>query len=511
MTEQVELSTGDSISLEEIKAQLSDPRWRINNLYFVKDEHGRKVQFRMNEVQEYLFDNLWFWNIVPKARQLGVTTFFTILYLDQILFGENQTATIIAHTERDMKKIFKTKIKFAWDNLHPWLKKYIGDPDTNTANELSFPNGSVISVALSSRSDTVQYLHISEFGKICQKYPEKAQEIVEGAINSVHAGAMISIESTAEGREGYFYQFVMDAKKKQDEGRELTPLDFKLFFFPWFMDKRYTLDGDFVLSREMEEYFSKLKKVHGIELTEGQKRWYTKKKETNQDGMFSQYPSTLDEAFSVTTEGAFFPHEMSMVYSQNRIMPLPVVDGVVVDTWWDLGMNDYTVIVFTQSVGPAIRIVDVYFNRGYKLSHYVDVLREKKYSYGRHIFPHDIEVRDMSTGITRKQTLFELGLFNIVVAPKLEFDDGIERTRNIFSRFYFDESRTKPLYEALGNYRREFDAKLGVYKKQARHDSNSHFADAIRTGAVVWREGQMFSNEWEKEQYERQASQSFFA
>ncbi len=154
--------------------------------------------------------------------------------------------------------------------------------------------------------------------------------------------------------------------------------------------------------------------------------------------------------------------------------------------------------------------MDVYYNRGYKLSHYVDVLKEKQYSYGRHIFPHDIEVRDLSTGITRKTTLFELGLYNIVVAPKLGFDDGIERVRNIFSRMYFDEERCKPLYEALGNYRREFDARLGSYKNKARHDNNSHFADAVRTGAMVWREEPLYGSEEEREYAEKQREQTFF-
>lgn len=507
---EVVLSTGEGLSLAEIKLYLGDPKWRLNNLYYIKNEMGHRVLFKMNTVQEFLYDNIWYWNIVPKARQLGITTFFSILYLDQVLFGENQTATIIAHTEKDMKKIFRNKIKFAWDNLHPWLRAKIGNPDTNTANELSFPNGSVISVALSSRSDTVQYLHISEFGKICAKFPDKAEEIVTGALNAVHAGGMVSIESTAEGREGYFYEFTYDAERKRKEGRELTPLDFKIFFFPWWIDDRYTLEGSFSLSREQQEYFMKLEKKEKITLTEGQKRWYVKKKETQKDKMMQEYPSTLDEAFAVTTEGSFFAHEMNLVYSQNRIRMLPIVDGVKVDTWWDLGMNDFTVIVFTQTVGPQIRVVDVYFNRGYKLAHYVDVLKEKKYSYGRHIFPHDIEVKDYSSGITRKQTLYELGLYNVTVAPKLSFEDGIERVRNVFSRLYFDEERCKPLYEALGNYRREYDQKVGEFKKTARHDSNSHFADAVRYGAVMWREEPLYASEEEREKAEAQQEQAFF-
>lgn len=494
-----------------LQEHFSSVKWRINNLYYIKDEKGQKILFRMNKVQEFLFDHLWFFNIIPKARQLGITTFFTILYLDQVLFKDNQTATIIAHTEKDMKKIFRNKIKFAWDNLHPWLKAKIGDPNTNTANEMTFPNGSVISVALSSRSDTVQFLHVSEFGKICAKYPDKAEEIVTGAINAVHAGCMVSIESTAEGREGYFFDFVEKAERMRKQGIELTPLDFKIFFFPWHIDERYTLEGNFAFAKEYQDYFETLKNKHNVKLTEGQKRWWIKKRELNGDKMFAEFPSTLEEAFSVSTEGAYYAREMNNVYLQNRITHCPVRDDVMVDVWWDIGMNDLNVLIFTQSVGPAIYFVDCYVNHGYKLAHYVEVMRAKGYRIGRNIVPHDIEVRDMSTGKTRKQTLYELGLTNVIVAPKLLVQDGIERVRGLFSRFYFDEVHCKQVYDSLSNYRKEWDPRLGVFKDSPRHDENSHVADAVRTGCLKWSEEMQFSTEYEKEQWERRTDESFFA
>jgi hypothetical protein len=499
------------ITLEELKKNLSDPRWRMENLYFIKSKSGKMVQFKFNAVQKKLYDGLWYRNLIPKARQLGLSTFFAILFFDQVLFGQNQTAVIIAHTEKDVKKIFKNKIKFSWDHLHPWIKKYIGEPDTNTANELTFANGSSISVALSSRSDTVNFLHISEFGYICQKYPEKAEEIVTGAMNSVPKDGIISIESTSKGREGYFYDFVEDARRKLSEGRELTTLDFKLFFFPWFSDPEYMLPGNFSISREMSEYFKALDTKHKIKLSSDQERWYIKTKETLGDKMLSEYPSTVDECFAVSTEGAYYSHEMNQVYLQNRIMHLPVVDDVPVDTAWDLGWNDMNVIICFQTVGPQIRIVDSYQNRNLKLSHYVEWMKERKYRWGRHFLPHDVEVHDLTTGFTRKQTLFDLGLTNIIVAPKLPILDGIERVRGLFSRFYFDEVRTKPIYEALGNYRKDWDAKLGEYKNNPRHDTNSHIADCFRVYCSMWTEEPIFANEWDKIQHEKQMEQSFFS
>jgi hypothetical protein len=322
---------------------------------------------------------------------------------------------------------------------------------------------------------------------------------------------MVSIESTAAGREGYFYDFCMEAERNKKEGRVLTELDWKLFFFPWYLDERYVLpDADFLLTAEDQNYFRTLKERHKIELTDAQKRWYVKKKQLNRDKMFAEYPSTLEEAFSVSVEGSYYAKEMAKVYSSRRIQIFPYDPSVKVDTYWDLGVNDFMVIIFAQTIGATIRFIDLYYNHGEGLAHYIKVMEEKKYRYGKHVFPHDINVKDMSTGFTRKQKLYELGMTNIVVAPKLGIEDGIERVRAVFNRFYFDEEKTLKLYEALGNYRKEWDAKLGVFKDTARHDENSHFADAIRTLAAVWREEMQLGTEEEVEAMNKEREQSFF-
>jgi hypothetical protein len=477
--------------IEELQQKLSDHKWRLNNLYFVRDERGRKVPFKLNAAQEYLMDNMWYMSLVVKARQLGVTTFYTLFYLDQILFSENKIAGIIAHRQEDMKRIFRGKILFALQNLHPWMQKYIGVPTIDTANELVFQNGGNIFVSMTTRSQTPNFLHISEYGYICAHTPEKADEILHGAINSVHAGQMVSIESTAEGREGHYYRLAMDASRKQKEGRALTPLDFKIFFFPWWWDLRYTLEGDVNITTEDKEYFATLKNKHAIALTKGQMNWYVKKKETVGEGIWAQFPSTLDEAFAVTLEGAYYAKEMARVYQERRIGFMPVDPTADVNVVWDLGMNDMNVLVFFQEIGPEIRFVDFYENSGYGLEHYVNVMRQKGYRYGRHILPHDAAVRDLSAGISREQLLWDLGVRNTYVVPKGGIQEGIEKTRQLFPRFRFNEETTKVLTDHLHNYRRDFDRNMGVWKSTPRHDDSSHSCDAIRTLAMSYQDSGM--------------------
>ena len=44
------------------------------------------------------------------ARQLGITTYFCILHLDQVLWTDNISAGIIAHTLDDASNLFKDKL-----------------------------------------------------------------------------------------------------------------------------------------------------------------------------------------------------------------------------------------------------------------------------------------------------------------------------------------------------------------------------------------------------------------
>lgn len=471
---------------------MSDRLWRLNNLYYVIDKHGRKTLFQLNDVQTDLHEHLHNMNVIPKARQLGVTTFFAILFLDQILFSKNKTAGIICHRIEDVKKIFKNKIEFAYDNLHPWVKDTIGAPVMRTSSEIRFPNGGSIFVSMTTRSGTLQYLLISEFGYICKHAPEKAEEIVTGSLNSIESNQLVVIESTAQGRDGYFYNFVMQGERNEKQGRQLTPMDWRLFFFPWYLDPEYTLEGDVTITEEKQKYFKRLNDKFGIELTAGQKRWYVKKEEMMKDKMFQEFPSTLEECFMASIEGAYYAGEMEKVYTQNRIAKLPFDPTIRVDTWWDLGMDDMNVILLTQTVGPQIRFIDMYYSRGEGLAYYVkwleDRAKEKGYRYGTHFLPHDVAVKELGTGLSRQEVLWSLGMRNIRIGKKIGINEGIDRVRNLFARFYFDEEKTKKLTDSLFDYRKDFDAKLGVWKDSPRHDGSSHYADAVRLLACEWRE-----------------------
>ncbi len=147
----------------------------------------------------------------------------------------------------------------------------------------------------------------------------------------------------------------------------------------------------------------------------------------------------------------------------------------------DLGMSDSMSIIFFQTIGTAIHIIDTYQNTDRGLEHYIEVLNSKPWHkmYGVHIAPHDIKVRELGTGLSRKEKASQLGI-DFEIAPNISVIDGIEGVRSSLGRFYINIDTCKPLIECLANYRKVFNEKNGVYDSRPLHDKFSHMADALR-------------------------------
>lgn len=495
----------EKMAFEELQKHLGDQKWRLNNLYKIKDKAGKVVTFKMNEAQEKLYDSMHYRNVILKARQLGFTTFIDIYILDVCLFNPTIRAGIIAHHVDDAKAIFEEKIKFPYDNLDPQLKAAIG-AKTDRSNEMKFGNDSTIRVSTSFRSGTLQYLHVSEFGKIAAKYPDKADEIITGAMEAVPLEGMVFVESTAEGREGAFYDMATDAKKLKDGNRKLTNLDFKFHFYPWHDNPEYQMNPSGVVVTEEDIAYFKDLEAQGIKLTDEQKAWWVKKYSILGDKIFREHPSYPEEAFKASMVGAYYGRTISDLRRQGRIGNVSWEKGFPVYTFWDLGMRDFTSIWFCQVIGRERRIIDYYTNSGEGLQHYANVIKGKPYSYGVHYLPHDINVQELGTGLKRIDTLSNLGVnpINQVPRPKNndQMLDQIEQTRNFLSTCWIDEvkcdSGEHSGLKCLENYRKEWDDKLGTFKERPLHNWASHGADAFRTGAVGFQEVEA----WEEEECE---------
>lgn len=223
------------------RSRIADRLWRMSNLYKIKTKSGEVLTFEPNWAQQELLDNLHYLNLILKARQLGVTTFFSLLFLDTCLYNDNIHAAIIADNKDTAKEIFRDKVKFAYDNIPECFKQH-APAFRDNVNELRFGNGSVFRVGTGLRGGTLQLLHITEFAKICVENPTKAAEIMSGALNTLQSGQFATIESTARGRDGDFYDMCKGSISMQQAGKSLSALDWKFWFFPWWGEISYTLN-----------------------------------------------------------------------------------------------------------------------------------------------------------------------------------------------------------------------------------------------------------------------------
>lgn len=463
--------------------RLQDRLWRLHNLYYIVDKAGKKSLFHLNWAQEQLYQDLRYCNIVLKARQLGISTFVTILFLDVCLFNSNVSAGIIAHTREDAQQLF-SKVKFSYDNL-PEALKAERQAFTDTVGELRFSNGSMFRVGTSLRSSTFQYLHISEFGKICAKYPEKAREIVTGALNTLAAGQYVIIESTAEGREGFFYEMCKKAQEQKAHKARLSPLDFRFHFFPWWKEPGYKLDHWLQIPPQMKEYFDKLK-VSGINLIDQQKFWYVAKYATQGADMMREYPSIPEEAFLASSEGLYYGQQLVFARAENRIGNVPHDSHAKCFTAWDLGFADATAIWVYQLVGKEIRLIEYIEDFGKPLTYYLDLLKKRSYIYEKHFVPHDAAVHELTTGQSRVEVARDLG-FNFTIADRLPLMDGIDQVRSILNRCWFDETKCDKGIIALENYKKEWNEK-GYWEPKPLHNFASHGSDAFRILAITLKE-----------------------
>ena len=200
-----------------------------------------------------------------------------------------------------------------------------------------------------------------------------------------------------------------------------------------------------------------------------------------------QYEQEFECSFVANTPGAIFGKELQAIEAAGQVCRVPYDETKRVDTWWDIGMADATSVVFTQTVGnSSVNVIDYFEMRGEGLPFYARMLDQKGYVYGTHNGPHDLEVREMGTGRSRREIAYDLGI-NFRVIAKLPLEDGIHAAKTFIKRCYFDSEATSDLLEKLRLYHRKYDEKNRQFRTSVVHDFTSHAADAFRGLAVGWK------------------------
>lgn len=497
------LTEAEKVEEELIRRDLAEKlrddksqRLQSGVFYRILNKNGKIVPYYPNKYQILLQGTQHNRNIILKARQIWFSTEIEIEALDFWLTNPWTRVGIIAQDKKAAEDIFRDKLMTAWEGLPKNIKDRY-EVNTQNVRELGLKHKesgltTFISVSTTFRWWTLQYLHVSEFGKICAMYPKKAREIVTWALEALGQDWILFIESTAEGNEWSFYDMFMQADNARLEWRELTKLDMKPYFFAWWENNEYSLwdNVDVLITREDDNYFKAIEGKCTMKLTLWQKKWYVKKKEVQQDDMGREYPSYRDEAFDLAVEWAYYKQQLEDMRKQGRVCDLPYNKDKPVycvrDLWGFWGWDDMA-ILFYQKVWEWIHIIDCEEATGYSMEWFqTEFVATKGYNILEDWFPHDGK-RTESNGKTVSQNAREIGI------PVRQLDigrisDWINEVKRLFYKIKIDETNCAKLLKSLGNYRRQRDEKKGMFMTTPYHNWASHFADTLRYLAVTFKE-----------------------
>lgn len=482
------------ISEADLIEHLKDPHWRIRNLYTVADKSGKPVPFRPWPEQERFLDDIWYRNVIPKARQRGFSTVVQIMMFDACLFVPGTHAAVIAQDESTALKIFATKIKYAWDRLPP-LVRDLYPLKYDTKHEMEWRHDSSIYVATSTRGGTLQYLHVSEYGQICAKFPDRANEIQEGSLPSVDASGIVVIESTVETPYGIFSDMVRQAEAIQQMARPLSRMEYRLHFASWWDADEYETDPEHVvISPKDHAYFNRIEAEIRCPIPLPKRAWYVSKRDNDFGGsnekMWRQYPSTLKEAFTVSADGLWLSEQLARARGDGRIGKLPLDPRQPVNTFWDLRGNK--VVWFHQQIGPWDHWIDYIESSGEPYSPVVRQMFQKQadrgFVWGTHYLPHDGDTKHDGAEVlkTPRDMLEQLGLRNFEIVPRIrDLEVGIDQLREDFPNYRFDEEHCKEGIKHLEGFGKVWNNAMGIWLPQIQKNGHEHAADAIRQKAQI--------------------------
>ena len=497
------MTTLSANDLAHLERRVQDPVWRLCNLYEVKDaKTGRMVRFDPTPEQMDIIEAVHVRGerniLILKARQLGMSTVICLILADQAIWSEGYQGSIVDQTQGDATLKLRHKVKAAFDSMPILLREMfdiVKANDSEFAVRMKGSSGdqtSTIFGGMNARGGTNQGLHVSEWGPIQHKDPVRSEEIMTGALPSAKEGVVFVETTWMGGKRGHLWNLTDRAMTTRAE--DMTSADFRLYFFPWWRDPAYRLDGNVdQVDEETRVYFAQAAAETGHHFSPEQILWYYKVALPKGLSRFAEYPTTLAECFMAPVPGAIYAKFIDKAKAEGRVINFPWDRSELVYTSWDLGSPANTRTVYFQFVGREIHVIDHDTGLDLEPAARVAHLLAKGYHYGNHFFPHDAAAREYS-GKNFDQQMREAGLEGIRIVPRCrEVWPGINKAAEILPRVVFHKDRCAKLLESLECYHTKEERTSGHQTSLVVHDWSSHDADAFRMMAEAMMNGMIQS------------------
>ena len=294
------------------------------------------------------------------------------------------------------------------------------------------------------------------------------------------------IETTWKGsKTGDLWEIMKRAMETRPE--DMTEEDFHLYFFPWWGDPDYSLQGNTrQISEECGHYLDEVEREIArrenseFEFTPEQRLWYYKVAWAKGLFRFEEYPTVLEECFRAPIEGAIYAEIIDRLRVNGGMVTGAVDRSLLVHTSWDLGSPINTVVWYFQLIGSEIRVIDCDSEQDITPAERVARILSKGYLLGWHFLPHDA-LATMKSGKTFLMEVKELGLRNVRVVPKtMDIWVWVNHLRGILPRFTFRVPECEKGLDNLAMYHTKRETAGGTALDVPVHDGSSHYADALR-------------------------------
>jgi len=239
----------------------------------------------------------------------------------------------------------------------------------------------------------------------------------------------------------------------------------------WYCLKSTVADTNVFTEEQLQRELVEMQAEHGVEA--GRAYW------------LQEYFCSFDAAIP----GAYYMDAMAEAERQGRITRVVYDKSRPVHTWWDIGTSDYTTIWFAQYFGNEVRLIDYYQYNNAGPEHYIEVLKEKGYSYAEHNLPHDAGAGRFTFGAKTYQEMFQemWPVEKWVVHPVTKsVNADINVARTFMARCVWDEKACEVGLESLRSYAKKWNEANKIYGDKPHHNWASHGADAFRYLAVGW-------------------------
>ena len=393
------------------------------------------LPYKPREWQRLAHANVRKRNVIVCHRRAGKTNFALAELTKRALSEPNARFAYIAPTYKQAKVI-------AWDIIKNLLRPIPGATFNESELRADLPNGSRVTLYGSDNPDSLR--GIALWGVVFDEYSQQKAniftEIVRPALAD-HQGWAIWI-GTPKGQNS-FYELYNKANGEDWQRIMLKASESGLIAESELIDARREMSVD-------------------------------------------EYQQEFECSFNASVKGSIYGTELAETHDEGRVLPGLYDPALGVRTFWDLGMSDYTSVIFAQIHGGEVRVIDFLQDNGKPFTYYADKVLSKKWRYDGHHLPHDAEARSLQTGSTLRE-LADKSLGNVSIVPNIGLLQGINAARLMFRNCWFDDGKTEELRNCLSNYRKEWDDKRGMFKDDPLHDWSSHAADAFRYMGVVYK------------------------